>query len=362
MRYARVTRTCAIGSLEVSLAGLGCGNFGFFSDEAESIAAVEAALDLGITHFDTADVYGEGLSETFLGRALGGRRPDVVVTTKFGSATPPDGLRPAGAEWIRRSCDASLRRLGSDWIDLYLLHQPDPSTPIGETLEALAELKAQGKVREIGCSNFDAGQLEEAANAAERLGVPAFRAVQNSYSLLDRTAERALLPTAERLGICLIPYLPLASGVLTGKYRRGDRLGNGGRLGQSLRGAPVRDYFPALLRDECFDVVEALERYATDHGRTITQLALSWLASKPFVAAVIAGATSPAQLRTNLQAINSWPLDDAELREIDAITRDDVAFTWNAGFPSYARLPESADPSATPDVRKRPVEAQGQSA
>ena len=342
------------GSLEVSVAGLGCGNFGFCSDEVQSATVVNAALDAGITHFDTADVYGEGLSEEFLGRALGKRRDDVVVTTKFGSFTQ-DELRPGSATWVRRACEASLKRLGTDRIDLYLMHQPDPVTPIEETLEALRALKAEGKIREIGCSNFDASQLQQAADAADALGMDCFCTVQNSYSLLDRTAEKALMPTAERLGATLFPYLPLASGMLTGKYRRDRSNEAGGRLGKSLRGTTVSDYFPALMLDESFDIVEALERYAFEPGHTLVELALSWLASKPFVTSVIAGATSAEQVGANVAAISAWPMDEAVQRAIGDLTRDDVAFTWNAGFPSYAKLPEGADPSAVPDVRKQPA-------
>ena len=342
------------GSLNVSVAGLGCGNFGFFTDEEQSAAIVHAALDAGITHFDTADVYGEGLSEEFLGRALGERRDEVVVTTKFGSFTR-DGLRPGSGTWVRRACEASLKRLGTDRIDLYLMHQPDPVTPIGETLEALGALKAEGKIHEIGCSNFDAEQLQQAADAADALGMDRFCTVQNSYSLLDRTAEKALMPTAERLGATLFPYLPLASGMLTGKYRRDRSDGAKGRLGKSLRGTTVSDYFPALMIDESFDIVEALERHALEHGHTLVELALAWLASKPFVTSVIAGATSPEQVRANVSAISAWPMSEAEQRAIEGLTRDDVAFTWNAGFPSYAKLPEGADPSRVPDVRKQPI-------
>ena len=345
--------TRRIGSLDVSLAGLGCGNFGFFSDESQSTAVVHAALDLGITHFDVADVYGEGLAETFLGRALGRRRSEVVITTKFGSSSPPGGPRPGSAAWAKRACEASLQRLGTDWVDLLLLHQPDPGNPIVETLQALGELRTQGKVREIGCSNFDAEQLEEAAAAAASLGIAGFVTVQNSYSLLDRTAEAALLPTMERLGVSLLPYMPLASGMLTGKYRRDSRRTEEGRLARELRGATVRDYFPALLTDGCFDVVEALERYARLHGRSLVELALSWLASKPYVASVIAGAQSPEQLRQNLAAMDAWPLSPADLREVERIAPDDVSFPWNAGFPSYARLPPGIERGYAPDIRER---------
>jgi aryl-alcohol dehydrogenase-like predicted oxidoreductase len=344
--------TRMIGSLEVSTAGVGCGNFGLFIDEPKSRAVVEAALDLGITHFDTADVYGEGASEEFLGRALGARRREVVITTKFGASTPPDGIRPGSASWVRSACEASLARLNTDWIDLYLLHHPDPTTPIIETLGALSELQSAGKVREIGCSNFNPEQVDEASSVAAELGISGFKTVQNSYSLLDRTAESALIPTCRRLGIQILPYLPLASGMLTGKYRRGEKRPEAGRLALSLRGALVRDLFPALLIDESFDIVEALERYAKDRGHTLIELALAWLASKPYVASLIAGATSPEQLRENVKAMSSWNLTAADQSEIAGLTRVDVAYTWNAGFPSYAHLPDHIDGSSTPNVRQ----------
>lgn len=346
-------QTRKIGSLDVTIAGLGCGNFGFFIDEVRSRAVVAAALDEGVRHFDVADIYGEGRAEEYLGRALGKRRPEIVITTKFGGSTPPDGLRPASAQWVRRACEASLKRLGTDWIDLLLLHHPDPATPIAETLASLADLQTAGMVREIGCSNFDAAQLQEAAAAARMLGVPGFRTVQNSYSLLDRTPEIGLLPTSRALGVSLMPYMPLASGMLTGKYRRDRQKADGGRLGLELRGMAVRDYFPGLLTDECFDVVEALEQLAESLGIGLADLALSWLASRPDVPTVIAGATDPEQLRRNVAAITR-PLPDAGTKlAIERITRADVAFPWNAGFPSYARMPRSAENRPIPDVRKQ---------
>ncbi len=340
-----------VGSLSVSTAGLGCGNLGMFIDEPETRAVVNAALDLGINHFDTADVYGEGLSEEYLGRALGAHRPEVVIATKFGAANPPTGIRPASAGWVRRSCDASLRRLKTDWIDLYWQHQPDPATPIGETLAVLGDLQTEGKVREIGCSNFSPDQLDEAALAAADLGIPGFCAVQNSYSLLDRTAEAKFIPAATRLGAQLVPYLPLASGMLTGKYRRQEKQPHSGRLAMELRGSLVRSYFPALLSDQCFDVVEALQEYALERGRSLIDLALSWLASKPYVASVIAGATSPEQLRSNVTSMFAWQMTDDEERDVARITRADVAFTWNAGSPPYSQLPEGVDLIAVPNVR-----------
>ena len=351
--------TRRLGSLEPSLAGLGCGNFGLFLDEAQSRRVVDAAIAEGITHFDTADVYGEGLSEQFLGQALGANRKDVVITTKFGSSQPADGSAPGSTSAIVRSCEASLARLGSDWIDLYLLHRPDPLTPIGETLEALGKLQQAGKIREIGCSNFGNDQLEEAAQEAQILGMRGFCAVQNSYSLLDRTAEAGIMSAARRLGVTLIPYLPLASGMLTGKYRSASDVRRG-RLGKEVMGFRVADYFPALLLPEAFAILDRLERFAIKHGRTLTDLSLSWLASKPDVGAVITGASNAHQVKANLASTNSWQLSLDEQLEVESITRDDVAFTWNAGFPSYAKPPAEASRSRTPDIRNRNGHANGE--
>jgi aryl-alcohol dehydrogenase-like predicted oxidoreductase len=212
--------TRSVGSLEVSVAGLGCNNFGMRIDEAASQEVVDAALDAGVNHFDTADIYGKGRSEEFLGRALGSRRGDTIITTKVGMGVP-EGEPAASEERVLRVCDESLARLGTDYIDLYLLHQPDRSTPIGETLSAFAKLVAAGKVREVGCSNFSGAQLEEAESVAAELGVPRFVNAQNDFSLLNRSVEDDVLPVCERLDVTLMPYFPLASGVLTGKYRKG---------------------------------------------------------------------------------------------------------------------------------------------
>jgi len=312
---------------------------------------VDAALDAGVVHFDTADVYGDGLSEEFLGRALGTRRQDVAITSKFGAAPPPDGMRPGSASWVRLACEGSLARLGTDWIDLYLLHHPDPGTPIRETLEALTELQAAGLVREIGCSNFDPAQLEEAAAAAAELGISGFQGVQNSYSLLDRTPEEALVPVCLELGVVLIPYMPLASGLLTGKYRASQSSPPTGRLGLTLRGKRVSDYMPGLLTEDCFEIVAGLERYAAERAHTLIELALGWLVSKSYVASVIAGATSADQLRANVAATQAWVLSDQEQRDVAALTRPDVAYTWNVGFPAYAGVPDGVDATLLPDVR-----------
>ncbi|MSO78025.1 MAG: aldo/keto reductase [Acidimicrobiia bacterium] len=300
-----------IGELEVSVAGLGCNNFGMRIDEDASQAVVDAAIDAGINFFDTADLYGGMKSEEFLGRSLGARRDGVVVATKFGMLKPPEesGLTGGSPEWVVQACEDSLRRLGTDRIDLYWLHAPDAETPIGDTLEALNSLVQAGKVREIGCSNFSEAQLDEAAAAAEERGVRPFATVQNDYSLLQREPEKEVLPACARLGIAFVPYFPLASGLLTGKYKRGEAPPEGTRLAQW--GAPS---------DERFDVVERLEAFAESHGHTIHELALSWLATKSAVASIIAGATKPEQVRTNVAATTAWELSAEELAEVDRLT------------------------------------------
>jgi aryl-alcohol dehydrogenase-like predicted oxidoreductase len=300
--------TRRIGSLEVSVVGLGCNNFGRRLDSDSTSAVVDAALDVGITFFDTADVYGDTKSEEYLAHALGRRREDVMIATKFGSAVD-EQRRGARPEYVRRAVDDSLLRLGTDRIDLYQLHTPDPQVPIGETLGALDELVKAGKVREIGCSNFSADQLREAEEAT-REGAARFASVQNEYSLLHREPEGDVLPECERLGIAFIPYFPLANGLLTGKYRRGKDAPAGSRL-DSARGE-------RLLTDRNLDVVERLIGFSESRGRTILELAFSWLLTRPAVASVIAGATSSEQARSNAAAAG-WELTDAELAEVDSI-------------------------------------------
>jgi len=306
--------TRKVGSLEVSVAGLGCNNFGMRIDEDASQAVVDAALDAGVNHFDTADIYGGGKSEEFLGRALGSRRDDVIITTKVGMGVP-EGSRGGSREYVLSRCDASLQRLGTDRIDLYLLHQPDAETPIGETLEAFGELIRAGKVREIGCSNFSAAQLDEAARAARDLGVPGFVNAQNDYSLLNREVEAEVLPAVERLAMTFMPYFPLASGVLTGKYKRGEDHPEGSRL------AAWGNMAGEFASDARMTVVEALDEYAQAHGHTLPELALSWLAGIPVVGSVIAGATKPEQIRANAAATVAWQLTPDERAEVDAIAR-----------------------------------------
>ena len=300
--------TRQIGSLSVSVVGVGCNNFGRRLEADGVTAVVNAALDAGINFFDTADVYGAGDSETLLGKALGGRRSEVVIATKFGNKMEGQGTG-ASADYIRTAVEASLRRLGTDYIDLYQLHVPDANTPIAETLAALDELVKAGKVREIGSSNFSAAQVRE-AEAAVQPGAARFVSLQNEYSLLKRDDEREVLPECERLGIAYLPYFPLASGMLTGKYRQGQDLPEGTRITANPSSS-------RWLNDENLAKVEALAQFAEGRGHTILELAFSWLLARPAVASVIAGAMSPEQIHSNASAAG-WSLTQAELDEVDA--------------------------------------------
>jgi aryl-alcohol dehydrogenase-like predicted oxidoreductase len=302
--------TRRIGSLTVSLAGLGCNNFGNRLDEPATREVVSAALDAGINFFDTADIYGGTRSEEFLGRALGGRRDRVVIATKFGHEIDAE-RRGASAQYVRRAAEDSLRRLGTDRIDLYQLHRPDPAVPIAETLGALDELVRAGKVIEIGCSNFSVAQIRE-AEAAVRPGSARFASVQNEYNLLHREPEAGVLAECESAGLAFLPYFPLASGLLTGKYRKGQPPPTGSRLQSAER-------YARLLNERNLEVVERLIAFAQSRGHTLLELACSWLASRGVVASVIAGATTPAQVRANARAVH-WRLDADELRAIHAIT------------------------------------------
>ena len=300
-----------VGSLEVSAVGLGCNNFGGRLDEGATAAVVGACLDAGINFFDTADTYGGTKSEEFLGRALGRHRSAVFIATKFGSKLDEErkGAAPA---YVKRALEDSLRRLGTDYVDLYQLHRPDPETPIADTLEALGRAVREGKVREIGCSNFSVGQLQE-AEAAVAEGAPRFVSVQNEYSLLERAPETGVLGECVRQGIAFIPYFPLKSGLLSGKYRRGAAPPPGTRLA----GMPAERQ-ELLLSAKAMDAVEALERYAEKRGHSILELAIAWLLAKPAVSSVIAGATKPEQVRANAEAA-AWALDASEVAEVDEI-------------------------------------------
>jgi aryl-alcohol dehydrogenase-like predicted oxidoreductase len=296
-----------IGSLEVSVVGLGCNNFGARIDEAASTAVVHAALDAGVTFFDTAELYGNGTSEQYLGRALGKRRADVVIATKFGhrDSHPSGSAHPT---YIRRAVERSLRHLGTDVIDLYQLHMPDPNVPIADTLGALDELVKAGTVREIGCSQFSVSQLRE-AEAAVKPGAARFVSVQNEYSLLRREPEQGVLQECERLGLAFLPYFPLASGLLTGKYRKGKGVPQGSR---------IADWFEGKISATDLDRIEKLIAFAESRGHTILELAFSWLLAHGVVASVIAGATHPQQVRANVSAAG-WRLTKDDLVEIDRL-------------------------------------------
>ena len=300
-----------IGSLSVSLVGLGCNNFGGRIDADRTQAVVDAALDAGITLFDTADIYGATQSEILLGQALGSRRDEAVIATKFGGPLG-EGKGGASPAYVKEACEASLQRLGTDRIDLYQLHFPDESAPIEDTLAALSSLVDEGKVREIGCSNFDSSRLDAAAAA----GTPSmFASVQNQLSLLDRRQEADTVAAAQKHGLGILPYFPLASGMLTGKYRRDAEPPEGTRLA----GMPPERRERALS-DKAFDIVERLEAFATDRDHTLLELAMSWLAGLPQMASVIAGATRPEQVRDNASSVG-WKLTDDERSEVDAITK-----------------------------------------
>ncbi len=293
------TRSLGTGGPDVSVVGLGCNNFGSRVDEQGTRAVVDAALEVGITLFDTADVYGNrGGSEDLLGKALEGRRDRVVLATKFGHAMTDDAPPNRGSrEYVRSAIDASLKRLRTDVIDVYQYHRPDGVTPIEETIGAMSELVDEGKVRFIGSSNFEPEQVELADAHARSSSLHRFISAQNEYSLLERGAEQELLPVCERLGIGVFPYFPLASGLLTGKYRRGEPAPAGTRL--AMR--------PERLTEEVFDELEALEAFAKERGHTLLELAFAGLLAQPAVASVIAGATKPEQARANAAA-GEWEL------------------------------------------------------
>jgi aryl-alcohol dehydrogenase-like predicted oxidoreductase len=295
------TRSLGDGGPEVSIVGLGTNNFGRRCDYEQTLAVIDAALDAGVTLFDTADIYGQGTSEEYIGRALEGRRDRVVIATKFGSEMEerPEERR-GNPDYIRWAVEGSLSRLRTDVIDVYQMHVPDPATPIEETLGALDELVHEGKVRWIGSSNFSAEQIDAAEKAARDAGFHRFVSAQNRYSLVERHAEDELLPVCEKLGVGFLPYFPLASGLLTGKYRRGEEATEGRLAGRETP-------------DEQWDRAEALQQYADDRGASLLDVAIGGLLAMPAVASVIAGATSPGQVQANVAA-GAWEpgADDVE--------------------------------------------------
>jgi len=301
------TRSLGDSGLNVSICGLGCNNFGRRVDLEGTRAVVDAALDEGVTFFDTADIYGgSGASETLLGEVLEGRRHHVVLATKFGMDIGDEKGPRGSRNYILQAVENSLKRLRTDVIDLYWYHQPDGVTPIAETLETLDHLIQAGKVRAIGASNFDARQLQEADDAASELGLTRFCAVQNEYSLLEREAERDVLPLCERLQIAFIPYFPLAKGLLTGKYRRGADAPAGTRLAGRDR----------VANDEQFDQLESLERFADERGLAMIDVAIGALLAREPVASVIAGATKPDQVRANASGAR-WNPTQEDLRALE---------------------------------------------
>jgi aryl-alcohol dehydrogenase-like predicted oxidoreductase len=309
MRYRKLGES----GLVVSVVGLGCNNFGRWIDLDGTRAVVDAAIDAGITLFDTADMYGRTKSEEMLGEVLAGRRDQVVLATKFGHQGHDLGFGPAagakgGRAYIRRAVEASLRRLRTDYIDLYQLHTPDPETPIAETLTALGELIAEGKVRYIGHSNLTGWQIAEAAHVARELGVPGFISAQNHWSLLVRDAEAEVVPAARHYGLGVLPYYPLANAMLTGKVRRGVPLPPDSRIADRAQ----------WVTEARLDAVEALAAWSEKNGRTLVEVAIGALAAQPGCTSVIAGATKPEQVAANVAA-GDWEPTAADLAEIDAI-------------------------------------------
>jgi aryl-alcohol dehydrogenase-like predicted oxidoreductase len=307
-------RNLGRSDLRVSVLGLGCNNFGRLDVEA-SRKVVDRAIEVGITLLDTADVYGDrGGSETQLGEILGPRRKQIVLATKFGMPMDDAGEKKgASRRYIMEAVEASLKRLKTDWIDLYQLHQPDLATPLEETLGALDDLVQAGKVRHIGCSNLSAAQVAEAAEISRNEQWPAFVSSQDEYSLLVRGIERELVPELERQHMGLLPYFPLASGLLTGKYKRNEQAPAGTRMAEMKR---LADRY---MTDENWNKAEKLEAFCAARGHTMLELAFSWLASRPCLTSIIAGATRPEQVEQNVQALN-WKLCSADIAEIDAIT------------------------------------------
>ena len=305
MQYTHVGRS----GLVVSTLGLGCNNFGMRLDQAGTDAVVAAALEAGITLFDTADIYGQGRSEEMLGRALGARRQDVVIATKFGIRkglpVPAGGAR----SHVIRACEASLRRLGTEYIDLYYLHTPDAGTPIAETLDALDTLITQGKVRYVASSNLAGWQMADAHHTALARGRQPFVACQVEWSLLQRAVEHEVVPAARHFGLGVIPYFPLASGLLTGKYRAGEAPAQDSRLG-------ALPAFAGVLTEQNLARVERLARIAEAQGHTLLELAMSWLAQRPEVSSVLFGATRPEQVQANVRA-SAWTLPAEVLAAVD---------------------------------------------
>jgi len=311
-------RNLGRSGLKVSLAGLGCNNFGMTIDESQTQKVVDTALEAGINFFDTADIYGSGNSEVFLGRALGARRHDAIISTKFGVPTGA-GANQKGASrrYVLSAAEASLGRLGSDYIDVYIVHVPDPETPIDETLDALNTLIDQGKVRYVGCSNFSGWQIADAAWTAKTAGLRGFVTAQNEWSLLERKVEAEVVPACRQFGLGLMPYFPLASGALTGKYKRGQKPAADSRYG-SDQGGMFKSYYGHFVADATLAKVEGLEKVAAQAGIPLVELALSWLARDAVVSSVIAGATKPEQVVANAKSTKG-SLPAEVVKAVDAV-------------------------------------------
>jgi aryl-alcohol dehydrogenase-like predicted oxidoreductase len=309
-------RTLGKSGLQVSLVGLGCNNFGMKLDREATRKVVDAAIEHGITLFDTADIYGNrGGSENFLGEVLGGRRKAIVLATKFGMQMDKAGTLKGGSRrYIMAAAEDSLRRLKTDWLDLYQIHQPDPLTPIEETLRALDDLVHQGKVRYLGCSNLPAWQVVAAHWTSKLHNLNSFISCQDEYSLLVRDPDRELIPAMQAYGLGLLPYFPLASGMLTGKYHRNAALPAGTRF------ALMESLANRYMNEANWTIVEALEKFANSRSHSILELAFSWLAARSPVASVIAGATTPEQVAQNVKAAE-WKLLPEDLAEVERITR-----------------------------------------
>jgi aryl-alcohol dehydrogenase-like predicted oxidoreductase len=310
-------RNLGSSGLQVSVVGVGCNNFGGRIDFDATKAVVHKALEVGITLFDTADVYGgKGGSETFLGEILGDERKNIVLATKFGLQMDDTGhLNGASRKYIVQAVEASLKRLQTDYIDLYQLHRPDPKTPIEETLRAMNDLVRHGMVRYIGCSNLPAWQVADAQWTAKSLGLEGFASCQDEYSLLMRDPEKELLPAMMRFGMGLLPYFPLASGLLTGKYRRDAPNPEGARLSY------MQGLADQYMTDTNWRIIDGLKAFCDAREHSMLELAFSWLAINPRVSSVIAGATRPEQVEQNAQAV-SWKLSTEDLSEIDRIIKD----------------------------------------
>jgi aryl-alcohol dehydrogenase-like predicted oxidoreductase len=338
MEYRNLGRS----GLQVSAIGLGCNNFGRRVDEQATRAVVDASLDQGITLFDTADMYGPGgLSEEYLGKALQGRRQEVLIATKFAGPMADGSLhRGASRRYIFEAVEASLRRLGTDFIDLYQIHFPDTQTPLAETMRALDDLVRQGKVRYLGCSNFAGWQLVDAQWIARSENRDGFISAQNLYNLLDRRIERELVPACNAHGVGILPYFPLASGFLTGKYRRGHDAPAGTRLSAA---GPMADLY---LTEANFDQLEALEAFASERGHSMLELAIGWLASQPHVSSVIAGAKSGWSLRrVTASATRQNAPNSEQMRSMDWMLSGSLA---------SPAPPRSERPSRVPENSRRP--------